>query len=61
MLARALVSGTRLANVTGVPAVTVPVRSPGLPVGLQVMAATNAGALAVAAAVERLAGRPRRR
>ena len=50
-LARELVAGTRLANLTGLPAVTVPVRSRGLPVGLQVSAATNATALAVAASV----------
>ena len=50
-----LVSNTRIANVTGHPAVSVPVPTEGLPVGLQVMAATDDGALTVAAAVEHLA------
>ena len=50
-LARELVAGTRLANLTRLPAVTVPVRSRGLPVGLQVSAATNATALSVAASL----------
>lgn len=50
-----LVSNTRIANVTGHPAVSVPVPTDGLPVGLQVLAGTDARALAVAAAVEAVA------
>jgi len=55
-LAHTLVSGTRLGNVTGVPAITVPVPGADLPVGLQLLAATNAAALAAGAEVERAAG-----
>jgi aspartyl-tRNA(Asn)/glutamyl-tRNA(Gln) amidotransferase subunit A len=43
-----LVSNTRLANVTGTPALSLPIPSATLPVGLQVMAPTDATALAVA-------------
>jgi Asp-tRNA(Asn)/Glu-tRNA(Gln) amidotransferase A subunit family amidase len=50
-----LVSNTRIANVVGRPAVSVPVPGGGLPVGLQVLAASDVGALTVAAAVEHLA------
>jgi len=50
-----LVSNTRIANVVGLPAISVPVPSAALPVGFHVLAATDAGALAVAAAVEHLA------
>ena len=54
-----LVSNTRIANVTGLPAVSVPVSTPDsddtLPVGLQVLAATDVDALAVASTVEHLA------
>jgi len=50
-----LVSNTRLANVVGTPAASVPVPSGTLPVGLQVLAATDSRTLAVAAAVEELA------
>jgi aspartyl-tRNA(Asn)/glutamyl-tRNA(Gln) amidotransferase subunit A len=59
-LTRTLVSGTRLGNVTGVPAITVPVSGADLPVGFQVLAATNAAALAAGAGVERAAGGPGR-
>jgi Asp-tRNA(Asn)/Glu-tRNA(Gln) amidotransferase A subunit family amidase len=59
-LARTLVSGTRLGNVTGVPAITVPVPGAELPVGFQLLAATNAAALAAGAEVERAAGGPAR-
>src|SRR5215813_10829691 len=55
-----LVSNTRLANVTGTPAITVPAPTDAadpaatagdgaLPVGLQLMAATDAAALGIAA------------
>jgi aspartyl-tRNA(Asn)/glutamyl-tRNA(Gln) amidotransferase subunit A len=50
-----LVTNTRLANVTGLPAVSVPWRDAALPVGVQVEAADDATALAVAEAIERLA------
>ena len=50
-----LVSNTRLANVTGLPAFSLPLATgrngDGLPVGLQVLAATDARALAVATAI----------
>jgi Asp-tRNA(Asn)/Glu-tRNA(Gln) amidotransferase A subunit family amidase len=50
-----MVTNTRLANVTGLPAVSVPWAPTALPVGIQVEAADDATALAVAEAVERLA------
>ncbi|HEY8545075.1 MAG TPA: amidase [Acidimicrobiales bacterium] len=60
-----LVSNTRIGNVVGLPAISVPVPpspadpagpgAPALPVGFQVMAAADVDALAVAAAVEHLA------
>lgn len=50
-LARALVAGTRLANITGLPALTVPVPVAGLPVGLQLVAAGNEAVLTIGAAV----------
>ena len=52
-LARVLVADTRLANVTGLPALTipVPVAAGALPVGLQMQAGTDVTALAVGAAV----------
>ena len=42
-----LVSNTRLGNVTRVPTLTLPITSDGLPVGLQLMATTDAGVLGV--------------
>jgi Asp-tRNA(Asn)/Glu-tRNA(Gln) amidotransferase A subunit family amidase len=51
-LARALVAGTRLANITGLPALTLPVPTVGLPVGLQLVAAGNEAVLTIGAAVE---------
>jgi aspartyl-tRNA(Asn)/glutamyl-tRNA(Gln) amidotransferase subunit A len=55
-LARQLVGGTRLGNLTGVPALTVPVSSAStdLPVGLQLIAASDGLALGVATALEPL-------
>jgi Asp-tRNA(Asn)/Glu-tRNA(Gln) amidotransferase A subunit family amidase len=50
-LARELVAGTRLANLTRLPAITVPLRTPGLPIGLQASTTTNAAALSIAAAL----------
>ncbi|MGH9212542.1 MAG: amidase [Acidimicrobiales bacterium] len=47
-LPRGLVRTTRLANLTGVPAVSIPVHTDGLPVGLQLVAATDALALGLA-------------
>jgi Asp-tRNA(Asn)/Glu-tRNA(Gln) amidotransferase A subunit family amidase len=55
-LARVLVAGTRHANITGLPALTLPVPAGPLPVGLQLVGATNDGTLAAAARVEQLAG-----
>jgi len=43
-----LVRNTRLANVVGLPAVSVPIPGDGLPVGLQVLARTDAAALSAA-------------
>lgn len=59
-LARVLVAGTRLGNITGLPALTIPVPTAGLPIGLQVMAADDAAALAVGAAVAERVGGGRR-
>jgi Asp-tRNA(Asn)/Glu-tRNA(Gln) amidotransferase A subunit family amidase len=59
-LPAALVSATRLANLAGVPAlslpapVTVPSAARELPIGLQVVAATDTGALGVGLALQRL-------
>jgi Asp-tRNA(Asn)/Glu-tRNA(Gln) amidotransferase A subunit family amidase len=44
----ALLRYTRVANVTGHPAISVPLPAPGLPVGLQVIAADNRTAFAAA-------------
>jgi aspartyl-tRNA(Asn)/glutamyl-tRNA(Gln) amidotransferase subunit A len=51
-----LVTYTRLADLTGLPAVTVPVPGGGLPVGLQVECAGDAAAVGAALAVERALG-----
>ncbi len=47
---------TQLFNLTGHPAISIPLRTPGLPVGLQLVGARDqtAGLLAVAAAVEKI-------
>jgi aspartyl-tRNA(Asn)/glutamyl-tRNA(Gln) amidotransferase subunit A len=47
---------TQLFNLTGHPAVSLPLRTPGLPVGLQLVGARDQTArlLAVAAAVEKI-------
>jgi Asp-tRNA(Asn)/Glu-tRNA(Gln) amidotransferase A subunit family amidase len=50
-----LVANTRLANLVGIPAISLPVGTPGAPVGLQVMAPADDGALAAAAWIEQLA------
>lgn len=55
----ALVANTRLANVTGVPAASLPIPREGLPVGLQVIATTNERTLAVAADIEGQLAKPR--
>lgn len=47
-----LVSLTRLANVTGHPALTIPLPTSGLPIGLQIMARSDSSVLATAAAAE---------
>jgi Asp-tRNA(Asn)/Glu-tRNA(Gln) amidotransferase A subunit family amidase len=59
-LARVLVAGTRLANVTGLPALTLPLPVPPgtLPVGLQLVGGTNADVLAAASAVAERVGTP---
>jgi len=51
-VAARLVANTRLANLTGLPALSVPVPGVPLPVGMQLEAATDPGILSVAAAVE---------
>lgn len=51
-LAAELVAFTRLANVAGVPALSLPVPGDGLPVGLQITCATDMHALSVAAWLE---------
>ncbi|MEZ5235285.1 MAG: amidase [Acidimicrobiia bacterium] len=61
-VAARLVANTRLANVTGLPAISVPVPDRTLPVGIQVEARTDDVAFIVAAALEaalRRAGGPR--
>jgi Asp-tRNA(Asn)/Glu-tRNA(Gln) amidotransferase A subunit family amidase len=52
-----LVANTRLANLVGIPAVSLPIGAPGAPVGLQVMARADDSALTVAAWIEQLAAR----
>jgi len=47
-----IVANTRLGNVVGLPAMSIPAPTDGLPVGLQLTGATNAGVLAAAAAIE---------
>ncbi|MCI0575206.1 MAG: amidase [Chloroflexi bacterium] len=49
-----LVAFTRLANVVGLPALSLPIPGDGLPVGLQVMAAGEAQLLGIGAFLERL-------
>lgn len=51
-----LVRNTRLANVVGVPAISIPVPGSGLPVGLQITADDEPTLLSVAAQIERLIG-----
>jgi Asp-tRNA(Asn)/Glu-tRNA(Gln) amidotransferase A subunit family amidase len=51
-ISASLVSHTRLANVVGLPAVSVPVRRPSMPVGVQVTSRSNERALGIAAHVE---------
>ena len=53
-LARRLVEHTRLANLTGLPALSLPVPTDGLPVGLQLLGLCDEGVLATAATLERL-------
>ncbi len=60
-LSSLLVRYTRLANVTGVPALSLPVPGGELPVGLQILARDDGYLLTVAAAIERclaVVGRP---
>jgi aspartyl-tRNA(Asn)/glutamyl-tRNA(Gln) amidotransferase subunit A len=47
-----LLKNTRLANLTGHPAISLPIPTAGLPVGLQVIAATNTQAAAAARWIE---------
>ncbi len=47
-----LVRYTRLGNVIGLPAISVPVPTSGLPIGMQLLTARDADALAAAAALE---------
>jgi len=47
-----IVANTRLGNVVGLPAATLPAPTSGLPVGLQLLGADNASALAAAATIE---------
>jgi Asp-tRNA(Asn)/Glu-tRNA(Gln) amidotransferase A subunit family amidase len=51
-----LVANTRLANVCEIPALSLPIVTDGLPVGLQVMAGSDATTLGVAAALSPLIG-----
>ena len=53
-----LVEHTRLANVTGLPCVSLPVPSEGLPVGLQILGLHDESVLSVAAQLERLLSQP---
>ena len=55
-VAARLVAFTRLANVAGCPALTLPLTGDGPPVGLQISAATNDATLGAAQFVERLLG-----
>ncbi|WP_433012819.1 amidase family protein [Kribbella sp. CA-294648] len=47
-----LMRHVRLPNITGHPAITIPLKAPGLPVGLQLIARDNQKASAVAAWIE---------
>lgn len=47
-----IVSNTRLGNVVGLPAISLPVATTGPPVGLQLLGATDSGVLSAAAAIE---------
>ena len=47
-----LVRYTRLGNVVGLPAISVPVPTGGMPIGLQLMTLRDADALSAAAALE---------
>ena len=51
-----IVANTRLGNIVGLPAISIPVPSGGLPVGLQLTGATNAGVLGAASAIEGVLG-----
>jgi Asp-tRNA(Asn)/Glu-tRNA(Gln) amidotransferase A subunit family amidase len=51
MVPASLVTNTRLANVVGLPALTLPLPSDGLPIGLQLLGRTDALVLAVGAAL----------
>lgn len=61
-LPRRLVANTRLANITGVPALTLPVPTPqsSLPVGLQITGLADAHTLATATAIATAIHRPER-
>ncbi len=52
-IATRLVANTRLANLVGMPAISLPVAS-GIPIGMQIMSTTEVSALATAAWIERL-------
>jgi Asp-tRNA(Asn)/Glu-tRNA(Gln) amidotransferase A subunit family amidase len=56
-----LVANTRLANLVGIPALSLPICGDGLPVGLQVTAQADAEALVAAQWIERVLFMPRRR
>lgn len=53
-IAASLVSNTRLANLTGHPAMTLPLESTGLPVGLQLIAATDSRLIEAASMISHL-------
>jgi Asp-tRNA(Asn)/Glu-tRNA(Gln) amidotransferase A subunit family amidase len=55
-LPRRLVAETRLANVARAPALTIPLPTAGLPVGLQVTAASDGDTLAIGSAIATLLG-----